>query len=84
MLSVFWLLFWVFLAVLAVAAGLSLHFRRKDLLAASLSKVDDDAIETILATGALYVEEDEPLDLREIDEEEERFWSETWDEPEDW
>ncbi len=58
--------------------------RRKELLASSLSKVDDDAIAEILERGELYVEDDEPLDLAEIDEEEERFWSETWDEPEEW
>lgn len=84
MLGVFWMLFWTFLAVLAVAAGLSLHFRRKELLASSLSKVDDEAIAAILEKGELYVEEDEPLDQQEIDEEEERFWSERWDEPEEW
>lgn len=84
MLGVFWMLFWAFLAILAVAAGLSLHVRRKELLASSLSKVDDDAIAKILERGELYLEDDEPLDQQEIDEEEERFWSETWDEPEEW
>jgi hypothetical protein len=46
--------------------------------------LDDDAIRTILDTGELHVDEDEPLNLEAIDEEEERFWSETWDEPDDW
>lgn len=84
MLGVFWMLFWTFLAVLAVAAGVTLHMRRRELLASSLAKVDDDAIATILERGELYLEEDEPLDQQEIDEEEERFWSESWDEPEEW
>ena len=79
-----WILFWAFLAVLALAAGLTLHFRRREALAASLSKVDDRAIATILEKGQLSVDEDEPLDLEEIDEEEQRFWTETWDEPDEW
>jgi hypothetical protein len=84
MLTVLWMVFWALLAALAVAAGLSIHFRRKQLLAASLSAVDDRAIELILEKGELFVDDDEPLDLDEIDEEEQRFWSETWDEPDDW
>ena len=43
----------------------------------------DDAVRAIVETGALSVEEDEPLDMREIEAEEERFWRETWDEPEE-
>ena len=46
--------------------------------------VDDDAVKAILETGRLVTEEEEPLDLREIEEEERRFWSERWDEPEEW
>jgi hypothetical protein len=83
MLTLFWIIFGAFLAALAIAAGLSIHFRRRELLAASLSTVDDRAIELILRKGELFVD-DEPLDLDEIDEEEQRFWSETWEEPEDW
>jgi hypothetical protein len=45
--------------------------------------VDDQAVETILSMGTLAVEDDEPLDIEEIDDEERRFWSESWDEPEE-
>ena len=83
-LSLFWTLLWAALAALMVAAGLSLHLRRKELVASSTPELDDDAIDTILETGELIVEEDEPLDLEEIDEEEDRFWSESWDEPDEW
>ena len=46
--------------------------------------VDDEALDAILITGTLTADEDEPLDIREIDEEERKFWSESWDEPEEW
>jgi hypothetical protein len=42
--------------------------------------LDDTQIRQIEERGSVAV--DEPLDLREAAEEEEQFWSETWDEPE--
>lgn len=81
MLPLFWIVFGAGLAALVVAAGFSLHVRRKDVFAASAPVIDDSAIERILQTGELIVEESEPLDQEEIDDEEERFWSESWDEP---
>jgi len=69
-----------------VAAGLAVvgyvlgrhrfYERRRD------ASLDDDAIRRIEAGG--NVEVDEPLDLDEAREEEERFWDEDWDEPEPW
>lgn len=84
MLTLFWTLFATVLAALAVAAGLSVHFRRRQLLASTRPSLDDEAIDTIVATGRLVVDEEESLDLDDIDEEEDRFWSESWDEPEEW
>jgi hypothetical protein len=69
--------------VLAIAACIIGYVRRRAWFSPPDPRVDDDAVRTILATGSLNVDEDEPLDLREIGEEEERFWSETWDEPEE-
>jgi hypothetical protein len=83
MLTLFWILFWALLAALTVAAGWSLYERSMRRTRERLV-LDDDAIRTILDTGELHVDEDEPLNLEAIDEEEERFWSETWDEPDDW
>jgi hypothetical protein len=54
------------------------------LLASTRPSLDDEAIDTIVATGRLVVDEEESLDLDDIDEEEDRFWSESWDEPEEW
>ena len=42
--------------------------------------LDDGQLRQIERSGR--VEVDEPLDLREAAEEEEQFWTETWDEPE--
>jgi len=81
MITLFWLVLWAGLAALIVAAGVTVHLRRKEAIAAETLVVDDSVIEQILETGEVFVEDDEPLDLNEIDDEEERFWSESWDEP---
>ena len=84
MLTFFWIIFWAGFTALVVAAGLRLHIRRKEALASSVHVVDDEAIEQILQIGELRVEDSDPLDQDEIDDEEERFWSESWDEPTEW
>ena len=85
MLTIFWLVFWAGLSALVLAAGVTLHVRRKDAIASLAPVVDDVVLDQILTTGEVWVDEDEPLDLEGIDDEEERFWSESWDEPtEDW
>lgn len=77
--------FSAFLVGLAVASGIRLRVRlRKRLGRTRPPRVDDRALRTILDRGVLTTEEDEPLDYDEIDEEERRFWSEPWDEPEEW
>jgi hypothetical protein len=63
-------------AVLVVAAWIGSRRRLKRLSDSELSDADLRRIE---ASG--WVERDEPLDLEEAEEEEERFWGETWDEP---
>jgi hypothetical protein len=96
MLTLFWIVLWSAFAILIVAAAVSLHVRRREAVASSVPFVDDEAIRQILRTGELAAgdsaatelellfEEDEPLVQEEIDDEEERFWSETWDEPTEW
>ena len=77
MLTLFWIVLWAGLAALVVAAGVSLHVRKREALASSVPIVDDDAIERILTTGQLTVEDTggdfplivedaEPLDHEEI------------------
>ena len=84
MLTLFWFVFWAGLTVLAFAAGISLRVRLHERVGRRMPIVDDATIEEIIDTGALMAEERDPLDFEEIDEEERKFWSETWDEPEEW
>lgn len=72
-----------FLVGLVGASGLRLRGRIGRLRSRDVPKVDDRAVSQILEKGVLRVEEEEPLDQAEIDEEERRFWSERWDEPEE-
>lgn len=71
-----------FLVGLVGASGLRLRGRIRRRLARSVPVVDDRAVSQILETGVL-AGDDEPLDQAGIDEEERRFWSERWDEPEE-
>ncbi len=84
MLTVFWFVFWAGLTLLAFAAGVSLRVRLRDRVGSPIPELDDEGLRAILETGSLTTEEDEPLDLPDIDDEERRFWSESWDEPEEW
>jgi hypothetical protein len=47
------------------------------------SSVTDDMVHQIERQGTLRVEEREPLDIDDVRAEEDSFWSETWDEPEE-
>ncbi len=72
----------VALAVLTVLAGLAIRWRllkRTGRVGAALS---DQDIDRIIQTGSFAIEDD-PLDLDEVREAEERFWSENWDEAEE-
>jgi hypothetical protein len=70
-------------ALLVVAAAVTLHVRRRGSFA-RVPLVDDAVIEQIIERGEIYID-DEELDLDAIDDEEDRFWSESWDEPSgDW
>jgi hypothetical protein len=84
MLAFFWFGFWAGLTVLVFAAGISLRTRLRERIGNTMPVVDDEAVEEILQRGVLRTNEDEPLDLREIDDEERKFWSESWDEPDEW
>ena len=67
MFTLFWLVFWSGLVVLAFAAGVSLRVRLRERVGGGAPVVDDDAVEQILRTGVLTTDEDEPLDIRMSD-----------------
>jgi hypothetical protein len=75
-------LIWTGLGALVVIGGLAV--RRRIDASRGRPVLDDDAVRRIVDTGRLSVDEDPPLDIDEIEEAEDRFWSESWDEPEDW
>lgn len=81
--------FWAVLFWIVVGALLTVSFIRvRSTLweARRKRELDDDDVRRILETGLLVRDEDEePLDLREIEEQERRFWEEErWDEAEEW
>ena len=82
--------FWIFLALLAGAAGLRyLAHLRSAAHDGAPPRVDDDALRRILEHGTLSSggddeDDDEPLDPRKAAEAEEEFWAESWDEPEEY
>ena len=71
-------LLWTVAALLVLVAGV-LYVRR--LRGLRQDRLTDAMIERIESTGRVQLEE--PLDLDEIAAEEEQFWDETWDEPEE-
>jgi hypothetical protein len=70
---------WIFAAGAILVLGAWLSYRRRIAELRGTRLTDDDirAIEE-----GRRVRADEPLDLDEAAEEEERFWDESWDEPE--
>ena len=76
------MVFGIFTALLALAGGL-IYRSRLGRLGGRRGMLTDDMIRQIEEQGALHVELDEPLDLKQIREEEERFLEETWDEPDE-
>lgn len=84
MISFTFALLFAFLVGLMVAQGIQLRVRIRRRLRPPRPVVDDAAVRSILERGVLVTDDDEPLDYDEIDEEERRFWSDSWDEPDEW
>lgn len=77
------ILFWMALGA-ALGAGIAMRARIRRVAEANRPRVDDEAVRVILETGVLTTDEDEPLDIAAIEDEERRFWSERWEEPDEW
>lgn len=70
------------LAILALISGLAWRARGQRASALFAQSLTDDMVRQIEEAG--YVDLDEPLDLEEIQEEEERFWEEApWEDPDE-
>ena len=64
----------------AILAGLAMRWRVLKRTGRIRSGLSDADVSHIVETGHLAVD-DSPLDMEEAREAEERFWSESWDEP---
>ena len=69
-------------AVLVVVAGV-LARRRIRAIRYPANQVTDEMIRQIEQRGRIEHEIPEPPDLEEIRDEEDQFWEQTWDEPEE-
>jgi hypothetical protein len=74
-------LFGIVAALLAIAAGLLYRTRLDAAVREEPGTLDDDLIRQIEEHGWIDVEE--PLDMEDIREQEQRFWEESWDEPDE-
>jgi hypothetical protein len=74
-------LFGIVAALLAIAAGLLYRSRLETVVTDDAPVLDDELIRKIESDG--WIELEEPLDLDHIREQEQRFWEESWDEPEE-
>lgn len=70
------------LALLVLAVGAVVRWRIRERTRGSDFEVTDEVVRQIERDGRVRTDEREPLDRERIREEEDRFWSETWDEPE--
>ena len=68
------------LALLAASTALIMRRRIRDYVGGG-SELDDDMIRRIEQEGTVELED--PIDFDEVREEEERFWSESWDIPDE-
>ncbi|MFO7260728.1 MAG: hypothetical protein DIU52_006215 [bacterium] len=69
---------------LLVAAAVVVHYRRRAASSEPEPILTDEMIRQIEREGWLHLDDGEPLDLDEIRQQEEQFWEESWDEPDEW
>ena len=81
-LELFWVGFGFGLGAMVISARVSLRLRRSRQVEEKTQILDDQAVDRIIRQGKISINED-VLDLKAIENEEERFWSENWDEPEE-
>jgi hypothetical protein len=72
----------ILFVILALTGGLLYHALRQRASVLFAQTLTDDMVRQIEENG--YVDLDEPLDIQEIQEEEERFWEEApWEDPDE-
>lgn len=73
----------LFLGLALVVVVVGLHARRRLRRTGRREGLSDEMVRRIEREGSVRFEPPEPLDLEEIREEEDAFWEQTWDEPEE-
>lgn len=68
------------LAVLVAVAGWRIRHRLRH---QARSGVTDEIVQQIETLGRVDAEDVEPMDLERVRAEEDEFWAQTWDEPEE-
>jgi hypothetical protein len=79
----FWPVLWFFLGALVGYAWISMRRKLRRVIEVPPPRIDEDDIRRIEEEGVLRTDHPEPLDLKQISREEDEFWDETWDEPEE-
>ena len=79
----FWPVFWFFLGALVGYAWISMRRKLKRSIEVPSPRIEQDDIRRIEEEGVFLTDDPEPLDLKQIRKEEDEFWEETWDEPEE-
>lgn len=64
-----------------MAAAAIARRRRREI--AARTRVTDEVVRRIETVGRVDAEDVDPLDLDEVRAEEDAFWGQTWDEPEE-
>ncbi len=83
MINFFWSVLWFFLGAVFAYAWISTRRRIRKSIEVPPPRIDQDDIRRIEEEGSLLTDDPEPLDLEQISREEDEFWRETWDEPEE-
>ena len=74
---------WFFLGALFAYAWISMRRKIRKSIEVPPPRIDENDIRRIEEEGTLLTDDPEPLDLEQIGREEDEFWRETWDEPEE-
>ena len=82
-LGFFWSALWFVLGASVAYAWISMRRRIRKSIEVPPPRIDQDDIRRIEEEGSLLTDDPEPLDLEQIGREEDDFWRETWDEPEE-
>ncbi len=79
----FWSVLWFFVGAVFAYAWICMRRRIRKSIEVPPPRIDEDDIRRIEEEGSLLTDDPEPLDLEQIGREEDEFWKETWDEPEE-